>query len=164
MGTVGTLCYVRNGERLLLQLKADGRFGGGLWNAPGGKLLGGESPTEATVREVREETGLTVRDLVAHGTLTFFFGDAAAPSYTVHLFSTTRFDGELRPSEEGRLEWFAEDALPYERMWPDDRHWVPLLLAGKRFEGAFRLSEDLRRVLWYELRVEERPAGLPYSS
>lgn len=85
---------------------------------------------------------------------TFYFGEAAEPGYTVHIFSTDSFAGELRPSEEGELEWFGEAALPYDRMWPDDPIWVPLLLAGRRFEGTFRLSEDLSQVLEHELRVE----------
>ena len=55
------LCYIRDRGRVLLQLKADGRFGAGFWNGPGGKAAEGESPEEAAVREVREETGLTVR-------------------------------------------------------------------------------------------------------
>ncbi len=154
MATTGIICYLRDQGRVLLQLKAEGRFGAGRWNGPGGKLTGGESPEEATVREVREETGLAVRDLREHGTLTFSFGDALEPDYTVHVFSTERFEGELRPSDEGRLEWFAEEALPYDRMWPDDPIWVPHLLAGRRFSGTFRLTEDLAGVLEHELRVE----------
>ena len=153
MATAGVLCYIRDGERVLLQLKADGRFGGGLWNGPGGKIADGESAGEATVREVAEETGLTVRELLDHGTLTFYFGAAAEPSYTVHVFSTRRFAGALRPSEEGELAWFAEGALPYERMWPDDPHWVPLLLAGRRFEGTFRLSDDLTRLVEHDVTI-----------
>jgi len=159
MATVGVLCYIRDRGRVLLQLKAESRFGGGLWNGPGGKILDGESLEEATVREVREETGLTVRNLVEHGALTFYFGAAVEPDYTVHIFSTERFEGELTPSDEGDLEWHRDDALPYDRMWPDDRIWVPHLLAGRRFEGTFRLSEDPPtagrpgRVVEHELRV-----------
>ncbi|OGO51345.1 MAG: hypothetical protein A2148_10605 [Chloroflexi bacterium RBG_16_68_14] len=154
MATTGTLCYIRDRGRVLLQLKADGRFGGGFWNGPGGKLGDGESPEEATLREVREETGLTVRDLRGHGTLVFYFGEAAEPDFTVHVFSTDRFEGDLSPSDEGRLEWFPEDALPYDRMWPDDRVWVPHLLAGRRFRGIFRLSENHRELIEHELEVE----------
>lgn len=154
MATTGTLCYIRDGGRVLLQLKAEGRFGGGLWNGPGGKLQDGESPEAATVREVREETGLTVGGLVAHGRLMFYFGDAQEPSYTVHVFSTRRFEGTLRPSDEGRLAWFSEDALPYHEMWPDDPIWVPHLLAGQRLRGTFRLSEDLTQLMAHELGVE----------
>ena len=148
------LCYIRDGGRVLLQLKADGRFGAGFWNGPGGKAAEGESPEEATVREVREETGLTVRDLRDHGTLTFFFGDAAVPEFSVHVFSSDRFEGELEASDEGRLEWFPEDRLPFDRMWPDDRVWVPHLIAGRRFRGTFRLSADYKRLIEHELAVE----------
>ena len=153
MAATGALCYIRDRGRVLLQLKAEGRFGGGLWNGPGGKIANGESPEAATVREVREETGLWVHDLFDHGALTFYFGDAPEPSYTVHVFSTASFEGELRASDEGELQWFADDALPYDRMWPDDPIWVPLLLAGGRFEGTFRLSEDLTQLVEHELTL-----------
>jgi aminoglycoside phosphotransferase (APT) family kinase protein/8-oxo-dGTP pyrophosphatase MutT (NUDIX family) len=160
MATRGTVCYLRRDGQVLLQLKAEGRFGGGLWNAPGGKIEAGESPADATVREMREETGLTVRDLFEHGTLTFFFGETAEPDYTVHIFSTSAFGGALQPNDEGPLEWHPEAALPYERMWPDDTVWLPHLLAGHRFHGEFRLSSDLTRVIEHELRLDGEPTTL----
>jgi len=155
MGTTGVLCYIRTGGRVLLQLKADGRFGGGWWNAPGGKLADGESPLAAIVREVREETGLEVDGLREHGTLTFYFGSAIEPDMIVHVFSTEQYHGQLRANDEGRLEWVAEERLPYDQMWPDDRIWLPHLLAGRRFSGTFRLSADYQRLLEHELTVEE---------
>lgn len=153
MATTGVLCYIRDRGRVLLQLKAEGRFGAGMWNGPGGKIMDAESPEAAAVRELREETGLTVSNLFDHGMLMFYFGDAIEPSYTVHVFSTSRFAGEMRPSEEGSLQWHSEDALPYDHMWPDDPLWVPLLLAGQRFSGTFRLSVDLTRLVSHELSV-----------
>ena len=155
MAMIGTLCYVRRDGHVLLQLKAEGRFGGGLWNGPGGKIEDGESAEEATVREMREETGLTVRDLKEHGTLTFYLGDAREPDYAVHVFSTGSFEGTLESSDEGHVVWHPDDALPYERMWPDDPIWVPHLLAGRRFQGTFRLNDDLSRVIEHELRLIE---------
>ncbi len=160
MATTGTICYIRDNGRVLLQLKAKGRWGAGLWNGPGGKIEDGESPEGAAAREVREETGLTVRDLRAHGTLVFYFGDTPEPDYTVHIFSTRSFEGALQPNDEGHLEWLPEDALPYDRMWPDDPIWVPHLLAGRRFHGEFRLSADLTRVIEHELRLHDEPATL----
>jgi len=152
--TTGTVCYIRQNGRVLLQLKAEDRFGGGFWNAPGGKLADGESTVEATVREVREETGLTVDGLVEHGPLTFYFGKAEQPQFTVHVFSTGRFSGELAASDEGRLAWFDEGALPYDEMWPDDRVWLPHMLAGRRFRGTFRLTDDWRTLVSHEFELE----------
>ena len=154
MRPTGVLCYIRDSGRVLLQRKAEGRFGGGWWNAPGGKIADGESLEEATVREVREETGLTVDDLRAQGSLTFYFGDAPQPDFTVHVFSTTRFAGALTPNDEGPLEWFDESHLPYDQMWPDDAVWLPHVLAGHRVEGTFRLSDDHRRLISHDLHVE----------
>ena len=157
MPVLGSLCHIRDrgpsGPRLLLQLRAEGLVGAGRWNGPGGHVEPGESPEQSAVREVLEETGLAVRDLRDHGALTYFFGEAIEAAWVVHVFSTERFDGDLRASREGRLEWFAEDALPYDEMFPDDRHWLPHLLAGRRFRGHFRLTDDLSRVISHELEV-----------
>jgi len=150
----GVVCYIRDQSRILLQLKAPDRFGGGWWNAPGGKLIDGETPVEAVVREVHEETGLSVEDLREHGSLTFFFGDAPEPDFTVYVFATDRFEGTVTASEEGELAWFDEAALPYDKMWADDRVWLPHVLAGRRVEGVFRLSDDHKRLLEHELRVD----------
>ena len=154
MAISGTLCYIRSNGRVLLQLKAADRFGGGFWNSPGGKLVDGESPEAATVREVQEETGLTVRDLRDHGTLIFYFGEDEQPKFAVQVFSTERFKGDLTANDEGRLAWFDEDRLPYDQMWPDDRLWVPHMLAGHRFRGVFRLSDDHTQLISHDLQVE----------
>ena len=151
----GVVCYIRDSGRVLLQLKNEGRWGGGWWNGPGGKLHDGESPAAAAVREVREETGLIVRDLFEHGALTFYFGDAPEPEFTIHIFSTSTFAGEVYANEEGSLEWIAEGALPYDQMWPDDRIWLPHMLAGERFTGVFRLTADHRTLLEHELTLEQ---------
>ena len=59
---VATLCYVRSGERTLMmhRNKKDGDVHRGKWNGLGGKLDSGESPDECVVREIREESGLTL--------------------------------------------------------------------------------------------------------
>lgn len=154
MPTVGALCYIRDRGRVLLQLRRDDLFGGGLWNGPGGHVEEDESPAQAAVREVREETGLTIHDLRDHGALTFYFGDEAEPTYIVHIFSSERFTGQVQANDEGQLEWFSEERIPFDQMFPDDRHWVPHLLAGRRFEGTFRLSEDLMQIVSHELQVK----------
>jgi 8-oxo-dGTP diphosphatase len=154
MTTNAVLCYIRDGGRVLLQHKAEGRFGGGFWNAPGGKIVDGESPEQAAVREVREETGLTVRDLCNYGTITFYQDGIEGPDIHVHVLVAGRFEGTLQANDEGPLEWIAEDGLPYDEMWADDRLWVPHVLAGRRVRGSFRFSEHYKKMLNYDLEVD----------
>ena len=154
MTTEAVLCYIRDRGRVLLQRKAEGRFGGGFWNAPGGKIIDGESPEQAAAREVQEETSLTVRDLADHGTLTFFLRGIDEPDIHVRIFVAGGFEGTVEANDEGPLEWIPDDALPYDEMWEDDRLWVPHVLAGLRICASFRFSEGYGRLLEHEVRVE----------
>lgn len=145
------VCYLRRGDRVLLQRKAAGRWGEGKWNAPGGKCLPGEEPEAAAIREVREETGLAVGDLDHRGILHFTFGELERPDWIVHVFSASTFSGVPMAGEEGELRWHPVDALPYEAMWPDDRVWLPEFLSGHRFVGHFRFDAQAERLLDYRL-------------
>ena len=152
MVTFATLCYVMRGNRILLQHKAKGLFGEGLWNAPGGKLLKGEAPEEAARREVYEETRLKVKDLVFNGVLNFYLGDSRVLDQTVFLFSCRRFSGRMQASSEGELKWFASKALPYNEMWADDRHWLPLLIHGTGFVGDFYFTQGYGKFVSHRIR------------
>jgi 8-oxo-dGTP pyrophosphatase MutT (NUDIX family)/GNAT superfamily N-acetyltransferase len=148
----GVVCYLRRNDRVLLQLKAEGRFGGGLWNAPGGKIDDGESPRDAVVREFLEETGLAI-DPIERARLTFYFGDAPEAAFDVYVYTSDSYEGDLVASDEGHLEWHPVNALPYERMWPDDAFWLPKVLAGHRVAATFRLSGDMTRVIEHDVRA-----------
>lgn len=139
MARLLTLCMVRRGGTLLLGMKKRG-FGAGRWNGFGGKVEDGETVEQAAVRELREEAGIAARSLSARGRLRFTFA-SGDPELDVRVFAVDAFDGEPVETEEMRPAWFAEDALPFDAMWPDDRHWVPLFLAGASFQGAFRFGD-----------------------
>ena len=151
MTVKATLCSVLDGDRILLQKKSAGKFGEGKWNGAGGKLKPGETPREGAAREVHEETGLKVFNLKLHGVLRHDFGKGSEPDWIVYIFSTVDFEGEFRESNEGILRWFAFDEIPYDDMWQDDEHWLPLLLEGKRFNGEFYFNEDGSKLLDYNL-------------
>lgn len=150
------ICYLRRGDEFLLLLKKQGKFGGGFWNGPGGKIKAGETPEQAVKREVFEETCLVVRTLESVGYLEFYFGpEKPKPDWTANVFLSKEFDGDLRESEEGKLEWFSKDNLPIDQMWQDDRYWLPLLVQGKKFRGKFWFSGDSKVLLSREVEEEK---------
>lgn len=146
-----TLCLVVRDGEVLLGMKKRG-FGAGRWNGFGGKVEAGETVEDAARRELREEAGITVPSLEAAGELLFTFeGDPVA--LEVHVFRATSFEGVPEETEEMRPRWFAFRAIPFDEMWPDDRHWFPLFLAGRRFSGAFAFrGQDV--IVSHELRAE----------
>ena len=158
--TEATICLIRRSGSLLLQHKSQDRFGGGKWDAPGGKVESGESPLECAAREVEEETGLRILDHSFHGTFQVYFGQRQVPNWTVHVFSATQFVGDAQSGPEGQLRWFPEDRLPLDNMWPSDRCWLPDLLAGemdgRTFEADFWFDEAEDKLLDYSVRVSER--------
>lgn len=142
------LCYLNKGNSYLLLLKSKGKFGEGFWNAPGGKVEPNETPEDAVRREVREETGLRAIELTEAGSLQFYFGkDKRVPDWAVIVYACTRFNGRLVESKEGKLQWFKKEELPYDQMWADDRHWLPLLIEGKKFRGSFVFTSDSKHLL-----------------
>jgi len=153
MPIIATLCHILKGEKLLLQKKSKVLFGADKWNGVGGKLKRNESSEEGVKREVLEETGLKILNLEFHGTLSFYFGDRNELDWIIYVFSTKDFEGKARPSEEGVLRWFAFREIPYDEMWQDDRHWLPLLLKGKKFEGNFYFDKEGKELLDFNLKI-----------
>lgn len=146
------LCYINRGDEYLLLLKSKGKFGEGFWNAPGGKVEPGETPQQAAKREVLEETGLSIVDARYAGYLEFYFGPGKKePDWIAQVFKTSSFSGEMKQSEEGVLRWFNKWNIPYEHMWEDDRHWLPLLILGKKFSGTFEFTPDSKKIVKFNV-------------
>jgi 8-oxo-dGTP diphosphatase len=59
-----------------------------------------------------------------------------------YVFTATDCRGEPQETGEATPIWIPIDELPYHRMWADDRVWMPLMLAGKRFTGRFLFDDD----------------------
>ena len=136
-----TLCLIRKDGQVLLGMKKRG-FGEGRWNGFGGKLQDGETIEEAAIRETQEECGLIAKSLMKIGRLDFEFQDKPGHILEVHVYSSGEFEGEMAESEEMLPQWFNEAEIPLEKMWPDDAHWFPLFLAGKKFSGYFLFGDN----------------------
>ncbi|PPF80641.1 NUDIX hydrolase [Subtercola sp. Z020] len=128
---------------VLLGQKLTG-LGAGRLVGPGGKVEPGESAIEAIVREVQEETGIRVApgDLREVGFLDYEFPHRRAWSQQSTVFTATRWEGEPIASEELAPRWIAVDAIPFERMWDDAKHWLPAVLAGGEVRAWFSFAAD----------------------
>ena len=103
---------------------------------PGGHVEKGESFTDAVIREVFEETGLTIRCPVLCGIKQFPMEDGSR--YIVLLYRADEFTGALRSSEEGRVFWMKPEELrASDRLSPNFEHYLPLFLDGGYSELFF---------------------------
>lgn len=146
-----TLCVIHNDTQILLGMKKRG-FGAGRWNGFGGKIHDGEMIEEAALRELKEEVSLIPSDMGKRGVVTFVYNDDQT-AMEVHIFSVTSFDGEPEESDEMLPKWFLRDQIPYGDMWPDDRYWLSIFLAGKKFNGEFIFS-DKSTIIDHSIKTE----------
>ena len=135
-----TLMFVCEGGKVLLIRKKRG-FGMGKVNGPGGKLDPGESELDCAVRETSEELGVQALNPVKRGELWFQFVDGLAMH--VAVFHALRYEGIVIETEEAEPLWTSIDAIPFERMWADDAHWLHRMLTGtENFLGTFLFDGD----------------------
>ena len=102
-----TLCMVCRGEELLLQNRVKTDWRG--YCFPGGHVEPGESVVDSVIREMKEETGLTVYKPRLCGIKQFPINGGR---YLVFFFKTDAFDGKIASSEEGHVEWIRRKDLP----------------------------------------------------
>ena len=123
-----TLCYIRQGGQCLMlhRVKKENDLNQGKWIGIGGKFEDGESPEECALRELREETGLTVTGYRYRGIVTFV-SDRWETEY-MHLFTATEWTGQVREDcDEGVLEWIHKDRRAALPQWAGDRIFLDLL-------------------------------------
>ena len=101
------------------------------WIGIGGKFEQGESPEDCMLREVREETGLSVHSWQYRGIVTFV-SDEWGTEY-MHLFRTDDFSGRIKKCDEGELEWIDKQALLNLPIWEGDKIFLRLLDTDEPF-------------------------------
>jgi 8-oxo-dGTP diphosphatase len=135
---LATLCYVMSeGKTLMIhRIKKQNDMHQGKWNGLGGKLEMGETPEACAVREIREESGLVVKNMIFKGLITFP-GFANEQDWYTFIFVVDRFDGELIDSEEGNLAWIDDDKLLDLPLWEGDKIFLKWLERTGFFSARF---------------------------
>ena len=141
------LFVIREGQILLIHKKRG--LGAGKVNGPGGRIDEGETPEQCAIREVQEELCVTPTGVSHAGELFFQFADGFA--LHGHVFRADDCTGTPTETMEAIPLWTPLDAVPFEKMWADDRIWFPHLLTRKPFVGRFLFDGDT--MLGYDVQT-----------
>lgn len=100
----------------------------GKFNGLGGKLEPGEDIVSGVKREILEESGLEVTDLVLRGTINWPGFGKDGQDWFGFLFRIDAFEGELvSENNEGTLEWISIADLAKVNFWESDRYWLDMI-------------------------------------
>ena len=130
---LSTLCYIeKDGKYLMLhRVVKEKDVNKGKWIGVGGHFEEGESPEECLIREVYEETGLTLTEYSFRGIVTFV-SDEWGTEY-MHLFTARGFSGEVKECNEGTLAWIPKSEILNLNLWEGDRVFLKLLFEDAPF-------------------------------
>lgn len=122
-----TLCYIYKDDECLMlhRTKKENDQSHDKWLGIGGKFEDKESPEDCALREIKEETGLTVTDYRYRGIVTFV-SDEWETEY-MHLFTADGFTGNIIECDEGDLEWVKKKDVLKLPMWEGDRIFLDLI-------------------------------------
>ena len=144
-----TLLLLRKDEQILLAMKKRG-FGEGKYNGVGGKIKEGETPEQAMIRETMEEISVVPVEYEKVGVIKFLeYYKGKKEKVSFHLYTASKWEGDIKESEEMKPEWFNVNEIPYDKMLPDDKFWMPYVLDNKKIDAYFEFDED-----WNMLKKE----------
>lgn len=136
-----TLCYIEKDDSYLMlhRVKKEVDVNKGKWIGVGGKFEKDESPDECLLREVKEETGLTLLSYRMRGILTF--QSVGWESEYIFLYTADRYEGDLKECNEGTLKWIPKAEIPNLNLWEGDRIFLKYLQEERPF-FSMKLSYD----------------------
>ena len=158
-----TLCYIRKDDCYLMlhRIKKEDDLNRDKYIGVGGKFLEDESPDECLLREVKEETGLTLLSYRCCGVVTFV--SDIYETEQMYLYYSDEFTGVLTDCEEGVPEWISLERFRELPKWEGDMIFlelmqrnVPFFTLKLRYEGDSLLYaalngkelDDLGRSIW----------------
>ena len=136
------LCLLHKDGAYLLQDRIKKDWCG--YTMPGGHIEPGESIVDAVVREIQEETGLTILNPRLCGVKQF---PMEGGRYLVFLFEATEYEGELISSEEGTMHWVPVEQLGNVNLVGDFEDLVQVMLEENLSEFQYVIDEGKWKVV-----------------
>lgn len=137
-----SLLFLIKENNILLAMKNRG-FGQGRWNGVGGKPDAGEAIEQTAIRECQEEINVTPLDIKHVATLDFHFPiNKSDFDMQAVVYSCSKWQGEPTETEEMQPAWYKFTDIPYDKMWQDDKYWLPSVLDGKSVTAKFVFDDD----------------------
>ncbi len=141
-----TLCYIEKNEKYLMlhRVLKKNDINKDKWIGVGGHFENGESPEDCLLREVKEETGLTLTSYQFRGIITFTFSSKGKTADTEYmcLYTADGYEGELISCSEGNLEWVNKKDIYSLKLWEGDKIFFRLLQEGKGFFSLKLVYQD----------------------
>jgi ADP-ribose pyrophosphatase YjhB (NUDIX family) len=141
---ISSLCYLETEGKLLMLQRNKEPFRG-FWTAPGGKLEPGENPRQTIIREIREETGLTLIEPCLQ-MINSETGPGPDYNWLVFIFRAEKFSGSLRECNEGLLKWIPRQKISDTKIPDVDRQLLPLVFDHKQRYFIRLFYDDRHRV------------------
>ena len=140
-----TLCYIEKENSYLMMHRVKKKDDGNhdKWIGIGGHFEFGECPEECLLREVQEETGLTLTDWRFRGLVTFVCGDWEE---YMCLYTADGYTGEMIDCSEGELVWVEKSQIPSLNIWEGDKIFLRLLAEEHPFFSLKLVYEGDRLV------------------
>ncbi len=151
MAELSTLCYIeKDGKYLMLHRNVKKNdVNEGKWIGVGGHFEKDESPEECLLREVKEETGLTLTSYQYRALVTFVSGNGVTEYMS--LFTADGFEGELIPCDEGDLEWVEISRIEELNLWEGDLIFHRLLLERDTFFSLILVYDGHDKLIYAAL-------------
>ena len=148
---LSTLCYIeKDGKYLMLhRTKKKNDINKNKWLGVGGRFEEGESPEECIVREVKEETGLTLKNYQLRGIVTYI-SNKWETEY-MYVFTSNDFTGELIECNEGDLQWIDKKEVTKLNTWEGDKIFVEKLQNDSSF-FTVKFEYDGDKLVKYNLK------------
>ncbi|HIT71528.1 MAG TPA: 8-oxo-dGTP diphosphatase [Candidatus Scatovivens faecipullorum] len=146
-----SLCYIEKDEKYLMlhRTKKNNDINENKWIGIGGKFEVGESPEECIIREVKEETGLTLNSYKFRGIITYI--SKTWETEYVCLFTSDNFSGKLIECNEGDLKWIDKKEVLNLKTWEGDKIFINKIQKDDKF-FTIKFEYDGDTLLKYDLK------------